>query len=133
MMKFSKRSLSRLESCHPLLQLLMTEAIQTTEIDFTVLCGQRNREEQDRAYVLGNSLLKWPNSKHNSSPSLAVDIAPYPVDWNDTAAFIALSHHIKQVWSSILPQEKGDWELSYGGDWSTLKDLPHWELRKVRS
>lgn len=130
-LKFSKSSLKKLDTCHPLLQLLFTEALDTSKVDFTILCGHRNKEDQEKAYVSGNSRLKWPNSKHNSFPSLAVDVVPYPVDWHNLSEFIELSHHIKDVWNNILPQERNGWELSWGGDWSSLKDFPHWELRKI--
>ena len=45
---------------------------------------------QGRAFLDGKSKLDWPHSKHNRTPSLAVDIAPYPIDWKDTGAFMVL-------------------------------------------
>ena len=127
-LKFSKSSLKKLESCHSLLQLLFTEALETSKVDFTILCGYRNKEDQDLAFARGNSRLKWPQSMHNKSPSLAVDVVPYPVDWYDIDEFIELSKHIKETWEQIpLPERKG-WKLVYGGDWERLKDYPHWQI-----
>lgn len=126
---FSNRSRDRLRSCHPVLQELMSRAIQASALDFTILCGYRSQEEQDAAFAAGNSKLKWPQSKHNRSPSLAVDIAPYPVDWNDEARFISLAAEVKRTWASMPAATKQRYILSWGGDWETFRDLPHWELR----
>jgi len=128
MPKFSARSLKNLEQCHPLLQLLMYEAIKVT--DFSVICGFRGEQEQNEAYARGNSKLKWPQSKHNQTPSLAVDIVPYPVDWNDERRFRTLGTVVKEIWAQLPEEKKAGWSLSWGGDWKTFKDFPHFELRK---
>ena len=52
-------------------------------IDCSVLCGHRGEEDQNKAYDSGNSKVKWPNGRHNKKPSIAVDVAPYPIDWKD--------------------------------------------------
>lgn len=129
MPKFSKLSLQRLEECHLPLQILMRKAILVGP-DFTILCGYRDEEEQNEAYKSGHSKLKYPKSKHNTQPAQAVDIAPYPIDWTDRERFIKLSKIIKETWNSMSEFEKGDWELSWGGDWKKFPDLPHWELNK---
>lgn len=128
MPKFSARSLKNLEQCHPLLQLLMYEAIKVT--DFSVICGFRGEKEQNEAYDRGNSKLKWPQSKHNQTPSLAVDIVPYPIDWNDERRFRTLGTVVKEIWAQLPEEKKEGWSLSWGGDWKTFKDFPHFELRK---
>lgn len=128
MPKFSARSLKNLEQCHPLLQLLMYEAIKVT--DFSVICGFRGEKEQNEAYSRGNSKLKWPQSKHNQTPSLAVDIVPYPIDWNDERRFRTLGTVVKEIWAQLPEEKKEGWSLSWGGDWKTFKDFPHFELRK---
>lgn len=98
-MTLGKTSLERLSSCHDDLQLLILDVAQrvdagelfTADIrDITVLCGQRGEAEQDAAFARGTSKLQWPKSKHNQTPSLAVDIAPYPIDWQDREAFLVL-------------------------------------------
>ena len=128
MPQFSGRSLTKLKECHPLLQRLMTDAIQT--VDFSVICGYRGKDEQELAYQSGHSKLRWPQSKHNSTPSLAVDVVPYPIDWDDIAAFHMLSDAVKESWSSIPEAERDGFELSWGGDWKKFRDYPHYELRK---
>ncbi len=121
MPQFSQRSLRRLKTCHQDLQDICHELIKYA--DFTVLCGFRGEAEQDEAYSKGVSKLKWPNSKHNKFPSLAVDIAPYPIDWNNHVAFEQLA---KQFCNIAL--EKGI-KVTWGGTFTKLRDLPHFELK----
>lgn len=125
---FSKLSEQRLLTCAQPIQDLLREVIK--HIDCTVLYGHRGQEEQDDAYRSGASTLKWPLSKHNHLPSLAVDVAPYPIDWNDTARFARLYGFIERI-----AQEKGI-RIRWGGDWNgnyrtkdeRLVDMPHIEL-----
>lgn len=125
---FSALSAARLATCHQKLQDVLNEAIK--QVDFTIICGHRGQEEQDEAVRLGRSKLSWPLSKHNTMPSLAVDIAPYPVDWQDTARFARLYGYIERI-----AHEQGV-KLRWGGDWNSnwrtsdekFLDMPHVEL-----
>ena len=127
--KFSKPSLTKLDTCHPVLKLLMTRTLDVSPHDMTILCGHRGEVEQNDAYSKGNSRLRWPQSKHNSSPSMAVDVAPYPIDWLNTLAFKELSVVVKSVWDEMTDDERDGYHLVWGGDWR-MNDMPHWELRK---
>lgn len=128
MPKFSQNSLDRLHECHPLLQMLMLKVIK--KIDFSVICGHRDANAQNLAYTQGRSKLKWPNSKHNKVPSEAVDIVPYPIDWDDISRFETLGQTVMQVWESeIDAEDKGSWELVWGKNFKGLVDYPHFELR----
>jgi hypothetical protein len=120
MPKFGKTSTARLATCHPKLQEIMNEAIKRT--DFSILCGHRSKEDQDAAVKAGNSKAVWPKSRHNSTPSMAVDVAPYPLNWENAKAFMDLAKVIKEV-----AKEKGI-AIRWGGDFKTLVDLPHIEL-----
>ena len=75
MPKYSTISKSRLVTCHQDLQTLFNEVIKY--YDCTIVYGHRGEIAQNQAYAEGKSQLKWPNSKHNKWPSLAVDAAPY--------------------------------------------------------
>lgn len=125
---FSKKSAERLAQCHPDLQAVMNEAIK--EFDFTVLCGQRNEADQYAAFVAGFTKVKYPNSKHNKAPSLAVDVAPYPIDWNNIERFKALAKHIHTTAHKlgIVLRHGADWNMN--GDFTDEKfiDWPHWEV-----
>jgi len=127
MAKFGQRSISKLVTAHPLLQRLMNSAIADT--DFSVICGYRGPEEQDSAYAANASKLRWPKSKHNSVPSMAVDIVPHPLDWKDIDSFKALALVVKRHWELIPVEERSGTTLSWGGDWKKFKDYPHWEIK----
>lgn len=125
---FGKSSRARLETCHPDLQRLFQEVVKT--FDCSILCGERGEDEQNQAYYTGKSKLKYPESKHNTSPSIAVDVAPYPIDWDDLGRFYLFAGYVFRV-----AEELGI-KVRYGGDWDGDKrttdqkfnDLPHWEL-----
>lgn len=126
--KFSNRSRSKLETCDSRIIEVMEEAIKY--IDFSVLEGHRDKDLQDLYYEQGKSKLKYPQSKHNQYPSLAIDIAPFPIDWNNRERFVYLAGIIKGI-----AFEKG-YKLRWGGDWDsdnelhdqTFFDLPHFEI-----
>ncbi len=125
---FSPSSRERLSECHPTLIAVLNRAIKLK--DFTVLEGHRREERQNVMFRTGKSKLKWPNSKHNQSPSLAVDIAPYPIDWNDFREFDYLAGLVIGIGHQMGV------EIRWGGDWNRngalsdnrFNDLPHFEL-----
>lgn len=119
MPKFGSRSKQRLSECHPKLQEIMNEVIKI--MDITILCGHRGEEEQNKAFNEGKSQLKYPQSKHNKKPSLAVDVAPYPIDWNDLERFNRMCGIIEGI-----AHMKGI-RIRLGRDFS-FKDYPHIEL-----
>ncbi len=129
MPSFSARSLEKLNTCDERLQKIMKEAIK--HVDFTILEGHRDEETQNEYFRQGKSKLKYPKGKHNSIPSKAIDVAPYPIDWSDTRRFdhlagiivgIGLTMGIKLRWG-------GDWDGDYSFKDQTFHDLPHFELK----
>lgn len=128
MPEFSAKSQAKLEECHPKLQFLCRKIIR--HYDFTVLEGYRSPERQDEMYRTGKSKLKAGQSKHNRDPSEAIDIAPYPIDWNDSKRFFLLAGMMFQAASEANVDLRwgGDWD----GDWDfkdqTFNDLPHFEV-----
>ncbi len=85
MPKFSARSTERLETCDPRLIAVFNEVVK--HFDCTILEGWRSEEDQNEAFRTGKSKLKYPEGKHNKQPSFAVDVAPYPVDWENLDRF----------------------------------------------
>lgn len=122
MYKFSKRSLDRLRTCDPLLVRVCNDAMDKQIIDFTVLCGYRDNTEQDKLYAEGKSNARAGESKHNTYLSKAVDIAPYPIDWNNKERFRQLAEIMLEV------AEAKSIKLVWGGNWKTIVDMPHFEL-----
>ena len=128
MASFSQISQDRLDSCDPRLRALFAEVVKN--YDCTVIYGYRGEAEQNDAFRLGRSTKQFPNSKHNQSPSLAVDVAPYPVDWNDLKRFYHFAGFVKGVAKNMgIP-------IRWGGDWDAdndfkdqrFNDLPHFEI-----
>ena len=131
---YSQRSLTRLGTCHEDLQLLMREALADPECpsDITIIEGHRGQARQDQLVEEGKSQLMWPRSRHNSMPSMAVDVAPYvngSVSW-DWDYYRPLAAHIKDTWARLVANElvTGQYDLSWGGDWRNFRDGPHWQL-----
>ena len=145
MAKFGQNSLDKLATCHPDIQKVMHEAIK--HYDFTVLYGHRTAAEQLSLYKQGRKLVdgKWvrigktvtdkdgtvKKSKHNYSPSVAIDIAPYPINWNNLTRFKELKEVVFKA------AEKVGVKLVWGADWDgdgdiaehSLQDYPHYELK----
>jgi len=129
MAKFSEASKAKLKTCHINLQVILLEAIK--EADFVILCGTRTVEEQQKLFAQGRTapgkIVTWidgvsKKSNHNYSPSLAVDIAPYPIDWESLQRFKDLAKIVKRI------AMENSIELRWGGDWTKNKDYPHFEL-----
>lgn len=120
MNKLSETSKMRLATCHPSIQEVVNEAIKV--VDFSVLCGYRDEAEQNEAFESGASNVQYPNSKHNSLPSLAVDLAPYPIDWKNKERFAYLAGVVMAI-----AKIKGI-ELRWGGTFKKPVDMPHFEL-----
>lgn len=128
MFKFSKASLTRLKTCHPDLQAVCFELIK--QYDFSVLEGHRGQEAQDAAYMAGNSKVKYPNSAHNKNPSLAVDIAPYPIDWENLSRFKEMIYRFDAIANMLRERGEIESNFEYGAFWSALRDFPHIEIKR---
>ena len=126
--RFGETSSANLYTCHPDLQRLLQKAIEV--IDFSVICGHRNEVEQTAAVNAGRSKVRFPHSRHNSLPSMAVDITPYPVDWGNVSRFAHLQGVIRGIAHAegINIRLGGDWDMD--GDITDQKfvDWPHIEL-----
>ncbi len=126
--RFGTTSRQRLETCHPKLREILEEAIKY--IDFSVICGTRDKTAQDKAVEDGASKVEYPNSRHNTSPSMAVDIAPWPIDWDDAERFGFLQGIIRGIamMKGINIRSGIDWDGD--GDITDHKfmDWPHIEL-----
>lgn len=131
MYKFGSRSQKNLMEAHPDLQKLFNEVIK--HYDCAVIEGHRPEWEQNKAYHAGKSKLKFPHSKHNQMPSLAVDVIPWPVDWNDYKRFYFFGGLVKGI------ADQMGIDIRWGGDWDSdnsfkdqsFHDLPHFELRST--
>jgi len=126
MPKFSKKSAERLATCHSDLQKIFNDIIQTR--DCTIICGSRTLEEQKKAFAGGFSKLDGvkKKSKHQISKeqplSLAVDVLPFPLKWDDKKSHEDFARAVKAT-----AQQHGI-KIVWGGDFKSFSDRPHWEL-----
>ena len=128
----SQKSLAQLATCHPDLQRVVREAIKY--FDFTVIEGHRGKDAQEAAYAKGLTKVRWPNGKHNQTPSLAVDIAPYPIDWSESKK--AHERFVYMAGIVMATAARMGVRLRWGGDWNQnqdmrdegFRDYPHFEL-----
>lgn len=128
MPSFSARSIKELQTCNPKLQRLFNEVI--LHYDCTIICGFRGEQAQHEAFRSGRSKLDWPHGKHNRFPSMAVDVMPFPIRWNDEKR---LRHFIGFVQATAIQmgikvRSGHDWDNDMDLDEHTFKDGPHWEL-----
>lgn len=121
--KLGPRSLLNLRGVHPDLVRVVKRAISISPLDFTVLEGRRSIARQKELVAKGAS--KTMKSRHIHG--FAVDIAPYvggQVRW-DWPLYDQLAEVIKTA--AKLELVKVEW----GGDWTSFKDGPHWQLPSV--
>lgn len=132
---FSDKSLARLNTCDLRLQNIMREAIEVS--DFSILCGHRDKATQDQVFKDGMSQLRWPDSRHNKTPALAVDVAPYPIQWPDAENDSKYEHASRMGRFYFLAglimgiAHKHDIGITWGGAWRRFKDYGHFELKGV--
>ncbi len=132
MPKFGSRSKKRLEGVHPDLVKVLKNVVK--HFDISVIEGLRSQERQNELLAQGKTRTKF--GKHVKG--LAVDIAPYPIDWNARDDF----HYLGGFVLGIASQMGID--IRWGGDWSSsslkqearttkdndFDDLVHFEIRK---
>lgn len=128
MPSFGEDSKAKLATAHKYLQILFNEVIK--DYDCKIICGERNKEDQDKAVAEGKSKTPYPTSKHNRIPSLAVDVVPYPIDWSDLRRFYHFGGFVTKTAKAMnIP-------IRWGGDWNgnmdfkdqNFHDLPHFEV-----
>lgn len=134
MPKFSRKSSEILLTCDTDLVVVMRDVIEITDI--TILSGLRGEAEQDDLFRRGLSKKMFPNSKHNSeingALSEAVDIAPYPINWEDLEKFYYVAGIVMGVAGmlGIKLRWGGDWDMDDDLHDQTFMDLGHFELAR---
>lgn len=92
------------------------------------------------AYISGASSVKWQGSKHNSTPSMAVDCGPWfrdlGIPWKDIPQICYFAGHVMRLAQNMLSAGEINHRLRWGGDWNNnrlirdqkLMDYVHFEL-----
>ena len=149
--KLSERSLGRLQGVHPNLVKVVKRAIEISKQDFMVLEGVRTKKQCMVNYGKGRTIAQcvakgvpaqyanpraakvtWLNdpfaSKHVSGK--AVDLVPYPVDWNDLKKFDAIAQAMLQAAKELGVPVR--WGADWDGDGKPRErgesDSPHFEI-----
>lgn len=136
--KLGPASRNKLEGLHPNLVAVVTRAIQLTTQDFSVTCGVRTLTEQKELYAQGRTkpgqIVTWTlKSRHLPAADglgRAVDLAPYPIDWNNLSKFDAIAK------AMFAASEELGIPIRWGADWDQdgnprergETDSPHFEL-----
>lgn len=131
--KLGKTSLARLQGVDETLVNVVKRAIEISEVDFSVLEGVRTLERQRELYAQGRTapgkIVTWTmKSKHIEGK--AVDLVPYPLDWNDLEKFNKIKDAMFQAAREL------DVNLRWGADWDGdgnyrekgEYDSPHFEI-----
>lgn len=133
------QSRARLNGVHPDLQRVVFRAIEISSQDFMVLEGVRTPERQAQLYAQGRTKpgqkVTWTlKSNHFVNPKTgkghAVDLVPYPVDWNDLKKFDAMAKAMFKAADELGVK------IRWGADWDRdgkprekgEHDSPHFEL-----
>lgn len=130
--KWGAGSWKQYVTLHPILQHYLNRVLDEVA-DISIIKGYRSAVEQNEAFRTEHSKVRWPNSKHNAFPSLAVDIQPYPRPERED--------HLEQSLAYIagamcqMAREDGI-TLRWGGDWDKdgeildekFRDLFHIEI-----
>jgi len=132
MPRFGKRSKERLKGVDDRLVNVLNEVVKY--FDITVIEGLRSQKRQNELVEQGKSKTKF--GKHVQGK--AVDIAPYPIDWNARDDF----HYLGGFVLGIAAMMGVD--VRWGGDWSdsslsqnqrttkdnSFDDLVHFEIKE---
>lgn len=141
-----KESELQLDTCDEKIKKVFRAVVRT--YDCKVIEGHRNKQKQHAAFLAGKSKLDWPNGNHNSLPSKAADVSPYPMDWGGSLiengslnrkhlfALLRFYHFAGFVQGAA---EQLGIPLRWGGDWDSdrdltdqiFNDLVHFELLEV--
>ena len=125
MPKFGKRSKERLRGIDARLVSVLNELVKI--MDVTIIEGLRSEQRQEKLLKAGSTKTKF--SKHIEGK--AVDLAPYPIDWEDRDRF----HYMGGMIRGIAKQLNVN--VRWGGDWDSdgetkdnrFDDLVHVEIK----
>lgn len=128
MNRWAARSQANYDTCHRDLQLVADKVLEQFNCSF--IEGHRGKEEQNKYFFMGLSQLMWPDSSHNPSPSEAMHLMPWPIDWHDLPRIRFFAGIVVGIGGLL------EVRLRWGGDWdmdtqlkdNSFNDLGHYEL-----
>tara|TARA_B100001094_G_C18151971_1_gene784188 strand:- start:604 stop:996 length:393 start_codon:yes stop_codon:yes gene_type:complete len=128
MYKWGPRSIKHLVTLDERLQKVLNEVIKY--VDCSIIEGHRSGERQNKLFEEGRTKVKYPHGRHNSNPSRAVDVVPYPIDWDDRERFHLFAGFVIGIGQSMGVRLRwgGDWNMNFEVDDNNFDDFPHFEL-----
>lgn len=144
---FGPASTTQLATCHIDIQVIFREVIWT--VDCTIIEGHRGQIDQDEYFRLGKSEVQFPNSNHNSFPSMAVDsMRYYPqrphIHWSDKDDNEWFAKFVIETARKLYDAGEITHLIRWGADWDMdgvrvdkdpdeqFFDGPHFELYEPR-
>lgn len=136
--KIGPVSRAKLRGVHPKLVAVVELAIKLSKLDFSVLEGVRTLDRQKWLYAQGRTRpgkkVTWTmNSKHRVQVDgfgHAVDLVPYPLDWNTGSKFTEISRAMFAAAAQlgITIRWGRDWDRDGKPGEKGETDSPHFEL-----
>ena len=141
MYKLGQRSLDNLKGVHPNLVKVIAEGIKTSPVDFTITEGLRTTKEQQQLYAQGRTTRgivvtyrdgvkrKSNHQAKEDGYGHAIDLYPFfegsvQVHHKDTIKKLKIiATHLKSIAKNL------GINITWGGDWKTPYDPPHFELK----
>jgi peptidoglycan L-alanyl-D-glutamate endopeptidase CwlK len=137
-LSFGLKSAERLSSVDDKLARVVIRALGFGIHDFSVREGHRTLQTQQEYFKKKVSTLDGivKKSKHQSYPSKAVDIVPYPENingvniWQDKQRFSVLAGFMYSaaIIEGVNIRWGGDWDDDGNNADSNFHDMPHFEL-----
>ena len=129
MPKFGKRSRQRLKGVDQRLVSVLNELIKI--MDVTIIEGVRSTEKQQEYFSKGKSKIDGINKKGQHQLGKAVDLAPYPINWDDRDRMHYMGGMLRGIGKQL------NLNIRWGGDWdsdgevadNSFDDLVHIEIR----
>ena len=124
--KLSSKSLNKLTNVHPDLVRVVQKAIELSTTDFSVTEGERSLAQQQANVKKGVSqTLKSKHLKQDDGFVHAVDLVPYPVNW-EINAFYPIAHAMQQAAEAL------NVNIRWGGCWAKLNGDKRSPMRMVK-
>ena len=137
------KSRANLKGVHPDLVRVVERAIKKTRVDFLVLEGVRTPARQLQLYAQGRTkpgdVVTWTKTSNHFAKAdgfgHAVDLAPYPVDWEGPTRFPKFDAIAAAMFAA---SEELGIPIRWGADWDRdgkprergETDSPHFELAR---
>lgn len=124
--KLSSKSLNKLTNVHPDLARVVQKAIELSTTDFSVTEGERSLAQQQANVKKGVSqTLKSKHLKQDDGFAHAVDLVPYPVNW-EINAFYPIAYAMQQAAEAL------NVNIRWGGCWAKLNGDKRSPMRMVK-